>query len=45
MNRHLRKLPESFDRENPEQDRAADEGPAVVDPDRTTEDPKREPGG
>ncbi len=26
MNRHLRKLPESFDRENPEPDQAADEG-------------------
>jgi hypothetical protein len=45
MNRHLRKLPESFDRDNPEQGRAADQGSAVVDPDLTTEDPKREPGG
>jgi hypothetical protein len=44
MNRHLRKLPESFDRDNPEGG-AADEGIAVVDPDLTTEDPKREPGG
>ncbi|CRZ18337.1 hypothetical protein [Mycolicibacterium neworleansense] len=26
MNRHLRKLPESFDREHPEPDQAADEG-------------------
>ena len=26
MNRHLRKLPESFDRDNPEPDRAEDEG-------------------
>ena len=25
MNRHLRKLPKSFDHENPEQDQAADE--------------------
>jgi hypothetical protein len=45
MNRHLRKLPESFDRDNPRPDRAADEGSAVVDPDLTNEDPKREPGG
>ena len=28
MNRHLRKLPESFDREHPEPDQAADEGTA-----------------
>jgi hypothetical protein len=34
MNRHLRKLPESFD--DPELDQAADE---------VTEDPRREPGG
>ena len=26
MNRHLKKLPESFDRENPEPDQAADDG-------------------
>lgn len=26
MNRHLRKLPESFDREHPEPDQAADDG-------------------
>jgi hypothetical protein len=26
MNRHLKKLPESFDRDNPEPDQAADEG-------------------
>jgi hypothetical protein len=45
MNRHLRKLPESFDRDNPQPDRAADEGSAVVDPDLMNEDPKREPGG
>jgi hypothetical protein len=45
MNRHLRKLPESFDRDNPEPDRAEDGGSAVVDPDLTTEDRKREPGG
>lgn len=34
MNRHLRKLPESFDREHPEPDQAADEGTA----DGTVED-------
>ena len=34
MNRHLRKLPKSFD--DPELDEAADE---------VTEDPRREPGG
>jgi hypothetical protein len=34
MNRHLRKLPKSFD--DPELDQAADE---------VTEDPRREPGG
>ena len=33
MNRHLRKLPESFDREDSEPDQVTDE------------DPKREPGG
>jgi hypothetical protein len=26
MNRHLKKLPESFDRDNPEPDQAADDG-------------------
>ena len=31
MNRHLRKLPESFDRDNPEPDQAADEGTAETD--------------
>jgi hypothetical protein len=35
MNRHLNKLPESFDRDDPELDEAADEG---------TEDTRREPG-
>ncbi len=49
MNKHLRKLPKSFDAERPEPDRAADEG--AVDPDSpadgTTPDPggtRREPG-
>ena len=45
MNRHLRKLPESFDSDNPEPGRAEDERSAVLDQDLTTEDPKREPGG
>ena len=47
MNRHLRKLPKSFD--DPELDQAADEGTVGVDPDITTDSPtdgtKREPGG
>ena len=33
MNRHLNKLPESFDRERPEPDRAADEGTVGRDTD------------
>jgi hypothetical protein len=33
MNRHLRKLPESFDRDDPEQDRAVDDGTAEPDSD------------
>ena len=33
MNRHLRKLPESFDRDNPEQDQAVDDGTAEPDSD------------
>lgn len=32
MNRHLKKLPESFDRDNPRPDQAADEGTVGVDP-------------
>ncbi|MDH6197729.1 hypothetical protein M2272_004384 [Mycobacterium frederiksbergense] len=35
MNRHLRKLPESFDREHPEPDQAADEGTTEPDGDQT----------
>ncbi|GJJ17130.1 hypothetical protein [Mycolicibacterium mageritense] len=31
MNRHLRKLPESFDRAHPEPDQAADEGTAPAE--------------
>ncbi|WP_454791592.1 hypothetical protein [Mycolicibacterium lutetiense] len=37
MNRHLRKLPESFDREHPEPDQAADEG-TVENTDTDTDD-------
>lgn len=41
MNRHLRNLPESFDRDHPEPDQAADEG--TVEPNDTK--PQNEPGG
>ena len=34
MNRHLRKLPESFDREHPEPDQAADDGTVETADDR-----------
>lgn len=49
MNRHLRRLPESFDRDNPEPDQAVDDGTIGIDTDLTTENPaadgtKREPG-
>jgi len=41
MNRHLKRLPERFDREHPEPDQAADEGtvelPAETPPDSPTE--------
>jgi hypothetical protein len=47
MNRHLRKLPESFDESEPDQ--AADESIGGIDPDITGDSPtggaKREPGG
>ncbi|CQD17512.1 hypothetical protein A5731_17005 [Mycolicibacterium conceptionense] len=50
MNRHLRKLPESFDREHPEPDQAADEGTAEGDENAVNSTPddqgqSREPGG
>ncbi|MBN3510025.1 hypothetical protein [Mycolicibacterium nivoides] len=47
MNRHLRKLPESFDREHPEPDQAADEGTVEGDPDRADDHrgQTREQGG
>jgi hypothetical protein len=46
MNRHLKRLPESFDPEHPEPDQAVDEG--TVDPDAVEADsatPPRESGG
>jgi hypothetical protein len=42
MNRHLRKLPKSFDRDRLAPGNAHEDG---ADPDSTTEDPTREPGG
>ncbi len=45
MNRHLRRLPESFDREHPEPDQAVDEGTVGSESQAESEDPKREPGG
>jgi hypothetical protein len=41
MNRHLKRLPDSFDPEHPEPDQAVDEGTVELDPER----PKREPSG
>jgi hypothetical protein len=43
MNRHLNKLPESFDPENPEQDQAADEGTVELDRPADPNEPTREP--
>lgn len=37
MNRHLRKLPETFDPEHPEPDQAVDEGTVGADPERSPE--------
>ena len=50
MNRHLKRLPESFDREHPEPDQAADEGTAPAAdggtaPVTDAENPPREPEG
>ena len=42
MNRHLKRLPESFDREHPEPDQAADEGTTIAN---DAENPRREPEG
>jgi hypothetical protein len=46
MNKHLRKLPQSFDAEHPEPDQATDAGTAqsAVDPDTPTDGTTREPG-
>ena len=43
MNRHLNRLPESFDPEHPEPDQAVDEG--TVDPGAVDVKPPRESGG
>jgi hypothetical protein len=43
MNRHLRKLPESFDRDHPEPDHAADDG--SVGTEGENDGTRREPGG
>jgi hypothetical protein len=48
MNRHLHKLPKSFDGDRPAPGKVLDEGEegtVGADPDSTTEDPTREPGG
>jgi len=45
MNRQLRKVPKSFDRDHPQLDQAADEGTdAVEDPGAGRSDPTRPPG-
>ncbi len=44
MNRHLKRLPESFDRDNSEPDQAADDGTAGDDA-ADNENSPREPGG
>jgi hypothetical protein len=44
MNRHLRKLPKSFEHESPDADHDADEGGAV-DPGLPTHGTKHEPDG
>jgi hypothetical protein len=48
MNKHLKKLPESFDPEHPEPDQAIDDGTVEVDPADAPDVPNgapREPGG
>lgn len=42
MNRHLKRLPESFDPEHPEPDQALDEGTTLTS---DAENPRREPEG
>lgn len=44
MNKHLKKLPESFDPDNPEPDQAADEGTAGLTVDTGASTPPQEPG-
>ncbi|WP_029114256.1 hypothetical protein [Mycobacterium sp. URHB0044] len=46
MNRHLKKLPESFDPEHPEPDQAVDDGTVDLPGDAAAGngDPRREPG-
>jgi hypothetical protein len=46
MNRHLKKLPESFDRDHPEPDQAVDDGTVDLPGSAATDDgtPRREPG-
>jgi hypothetical protein len=47
MNRHLKRLPASFDREHPEPDQAFDEGTVGSSDEEAAEtgNPQREPGG
>ncbi|MBV9515682.1 MAG: hypothetical protein JO280_16830 [Mycobacteriaceae bacterium] len=47
MNRHLKKLPDRFDRTNPEPDQAADEGTVgdAADSAADAEEPRHDPGG
>ncbi|CAM3313970.1 hypothetical protein BST27_26790 [Mycobacterium intermedium] len=45
MNRQLKKVPESFDRQHPEPDQAADEGTDAVDGHGPDNDPKNRQGG
>lgn len=46
MNRHIKRLPETFDREHPEPDQAVDEGTVALktEPDQHNESQRREPG-
>ena len=46
MNRHLKRLPERFDREHPEPDQAVDDGTVVLHSEPATENENRrhEPG-
>lgn len=45
MNRQLKKVPDSFDRENPGPDQAVDEGTVGAAPDGDGDDDGPEPGG